>query len=342
MSQSVSEERFSSRKHNCLNFIRIFAALQVAFKHLVTHLGIPAPVWLMNVIGFFGGVPIFFAISGLLIWFSIERTENYKFYIKKRFLRIYPELWVGVLIEIATILIFYREWKPLSLLAFTFTQGTFLQFWTPDSLQSYGCGAPNGALWTIGITIQFYFVVWFFFKLMHKKKVIHWIIGFLSSIFVSWAGGVILTLIGNEILLKLFSQTVFRYFWIFFIGCFIAEFYDRMIPIISRFWFVFLAIGAIPCFSGFGIWLGNYDLLWALPLCVGIIGFAFKFPKIKLKTDISYGLFIYHMIITNVFISLGFVGDWRYLVGVMILSCLIAYVSTLTVGRFADLKKQKS
>ncbi len=340
MSEGVNKAHIAfTPSNNCLNFIRLFAALQVMIKHLVVHIQAPIPQWLYGMIGFFGGVPIFFAISGMLIWFSLKRNDNLKQYAKKRFLRIYPELWLGVLIELITIVALYRDWNPVQLAAFTVTQGTFLQFWTPESLHGYGCGTPNGALWTIGVTVQFYILVWFLYKLMRNKRLWVWLVGFICTIGISYFGHIAMIMTGSEILVKFFSQTIFRYLWLFYIGCFIAEHFDRIIPTISKLWYVFLCVAVIPHVFGFGLQLGNYNLLWALPLCIGIIGFAYRFPKIRIKTDISYGLFIYHMIVANVFISIGAIGNWYYLVLVAVISCLLAYSSMLIFNRSNHTKK---
>lgn len=130
-----------------------------------------------TILYFFMGVPMFFFLSGYLIWFSVKRTENLKEYCKKRVFRIYPELWIGIIIEIFTIIFFYKEkiqWIRLGF--FMLTQGTILQFWTPEFLREYGCGTPNGSLWTICVIIQFYIVIWMIKKFLYRKKGIFWII----------------------------------------------------------------------------------------------------------------------------------------------------------------------
>ncbi len=340
MSECVNNKHIAfTPSNNCLSFIRLFAALQVMIKHLVVHIKAPMPQWLYGTIGFFGGVPIFFAISGMLIWFSLNRSDDLKQYSKKRFLRIYPELWLGVLIEIITILVLYRDWKPIQLFVFTIAQGTFLQFWTPESLEGYGCGTPNGALWTIGVTVQFYILAWFLYKLIRGKRLWVWVVGFICTEGISYFGNIAMVMTGSEILVKLFSQTIFRYLWLFYIGCFIAEHFDRIIPIISRFWYISLCAAFIPYLFGFGMQLGNYNLFWALPLCISVIGFAYCFPKIQIRKDISYGLFIYHMIAANVFICIGAVGSWYYLLLVALISCLLAYISTLIFNKLNHTKK---
>ena len=93
----------------------------------------------------------------------------------KRFWRIYPELWVAVAVEIIVLLLLYRQpinWPQMGL--FTFGQATIFQFWTPDFLRGYGCGTPNGALWTITVLIQFYFCAYLIYKWLHNKKFFVW------------------------------------------------------------------------------------------------------------------------------------------------------------------------
>ncbi|MBQ5663194.1 MAG: acyltransferase [Bacteroidaceae bacterium] len=85
---------------NCLNTIRLLAAIQIMYMHTLSHLKIEMPIKMIdNIIHFFDGVPIFFTLSGFLIWHSIGRSRTFSEYLKKRFWRIYPELWMAVIVE---------------------------------------------------------------------------------------------------------------------------------------------------------------------------------------------------------------------------------------------------
>lgn len=321
-------------KQNCLSLVRILAAFQVMIGHLNEHLELGLP----TTFTYFRGVPIFFAISGFLIWFSIERSNNYQNYLKKRFWRIYPELWIGVIIELISIIIFYDGWNMKTLSIFGATQGTILQFWTPGSLREYGCGTPNGTLWTMCVLIQFYIIAWFVHNSMHRKKILNWIIGFVVLIFVSIGGQLMADVFGKEIIIKLYAQTIIRYFWLFYIGCFMAEFYSSVISVIEKWWYAFFIFGFIPYIMRIDINAG-YSLIWSVFLICGVIGFAYRYPQLKIKNDISYGLFIYHMIVINVFLTLGWIEEWRYAIAVMILSVIFALLSTITVGKWSANKK---
>lgn len=334
----IKDDLLSGKQTNSLSLIKTIAALQVVYSHLLWHLELPDIKWISIITTYYNGVPIFFIISGFLIWFSIERSVSYKSYLTKRFWRIYPELWIAVAIEIASILIFYRDWNVKHLVLFTLTQGTVLQFWTPGSLRGYGCGTPNGTLWTMCATIQFYVVAWFIHKMIHKKQWIKWIIGFIVLVGASLSGELVFERIGVETLIKLYDQSIIRYCWLFYIGCFIAEFKDSLFPVLTKFWYFFLGIGVIPYWTGFDIYAG-YQVMWSVLLAFGLIGYAYRFPELAVCPDISYGVFLYHMIFVNIFISVGWIGNWWFALGALVITMGGAYLSTITVGNWSAKRK---
>ena len=81
---------------NNFDLLRLFAAFQVAFSHSSVHLEHSVPFfWFLSL---FPGVPIFFFLSGFLIYGSYQSSSNSRnqtlnFY-SKRFLRLFPGLWV--------------------------------------------------------------------------------------------------------------------------------------------------------------------------------------------------------------------------------------------------------
>lgn len=268
------------------------------------------------------------------------RSQSYGQYIKKRFWRIYPELWIAVIFELIVLVVLYDQWELKSLLLFAFGQGTIFQFWTPDSLRGYGVGTPNGALWTIGVMIQFYIVIWLFFKLMRNRSIKEWLVGFVVSFCISWGFGYITeSIVGNEIVGKLYGQTFVKYFWLFYIGMFIAEFKNRVLPVLQQYWYGFLILGFIFFWTKIDL-LAGYYLGWSICLAAGLIGFAYRFPGLSVSPDISYGLFLYHMTVVNAFVQLGLIGKWSYAVPVVALVILFAYISTLTIGKFSATRKQ--
>lgn len=82
-------------------------------------------------------------------------------------------------------------------------------------------------------------------------------------------------------------------------------------------------------------------MLWSILLVCGLIGFAFRFTKLAVKHDISYGIFLYHMIVINAFIALGLVGNWLYALFAVLLSVLLAWLSYITIGKWSANRKNK-
>ena len=326
-----------TKQNNCLNLFKLIAALQVMYGHLIAHLEIQSNAYFNEIFAVFQGVPIFFTLSGFLIWFSLERAEsqeNLTAYIRNRYLRIYPELWVAVAVEIIVMCVLYRGWNIKDTALFTAAQSTFLQFWTPDSLRGYGCGTPNGTLGSICVIIQFYIVAGFIFKFMKTRKWFVWVIALIASIFISNFGQASVNMLHNEILTKLYGQTIFRCFWLFLMGMCAARYFDKLIPICKKLWPVFISLAIIVSIFDFDI-VARYRVLRTLLVFLAILGFAYSFPRLKLKRDISYGIFLYHMTVANAMITFGFTGSFFAFLTAAALSCVLAYVSTITIGKFA-------
>lgn len=328
-------------KNNSLNIFRLLGALQVLCMHSYNHLSLNEIPILSEVIGFFSGVPIFFTLSGFLIWQSIGRSNKFGSYVKKRFWRIYPELWVAVIIEIIVILLLYRnpiDWSQMCL--FALGQASIFQFWTPDFLRGYGCGTPNGALWTITVLIQFYFIVFFIYKLLHNKRLYLWGWGIGFSVILGCVSPYIIhnlpVLIG-----KIYSVTILPYLWMFIIAAFVSEYKDQLLPFLKNYWWIFFILIVLRRYVFRCDIYAMYFLFDTLLLFCGVLGFSYKFPRINIKTDISYGMYIYHMTVVNALIALGFVGQPWTLWFVIGITCLFAWLSTLTIGRISVNHKQK-
>lgn len=85
---------------NSLDLLRLVAAILVLYSHQYALSGLPEP-------SFFGwnsfggaGVTIFFFLSGMLVWTSWERDPNWRRFFVRRSLRIFPALWIVVLVSI--------------------------------------------------------------------------------------------------------------------------------------------------------------------------------------------------------------------------------------------------
>ena len=312
-------------RDNCFNFIRIVAAIQVFLGHATFHLELDISPLCHDLLMCLRGVPIFFVLSGFLIWNSIGREDNFSYFLKKRILRLYPDLWGGVMLNAAVMLILY--WSSISLfpfLVFQFTQSTIFQFWTPDSLRGYGCGTPNGALWTTGVMLQSYIVLWFIYKILHHKKLYRWLGIMAIFVLINIVTPFFKSLV-PIIIYKLFLQTFIPYIWLFLLGAIVCEYFDASIVILKRYWFILLIISAVASFTHLD--LGIYETIKSIFLGLAIIGFGYAYPLIRINHDYSYGLYIYHMIVINVFIEFGLLGHWIYVLTAFVISFLLAALS---------------
>lgn len=316
------------KEDNCLNIFRLLSAFQVAFFHITYHLNILTPKYLNDVIAYFQGVPFFFMISGYLIYFSLERSKNYKEYIKKRFFRIYPELWLCIVLELISIICLYKITNIKYFIIFGITQATFFQFYTPQILRNYGCGTPNGSLWTICVLIQFYLIAYLLKKYLKNKNVIkHIIIIFFTLIFSTF--GFYFKDIIPEIVIKLYSQSIFNYLYLFIIGMFIAKYNNKIIPVVKKYYLLFILISIISYIIKVDISNTSYGILIPTLYFISVLGFSYKFPKLNIKTDLSYGIYLYHMIIVNIFITYKLTKSIIYLIIVLVITVILAKTSQI-------------
>ncbi len=338
--------------YNSFDLIRMLAALQVLFGHLYIHYE------LKNVSDIFQlvltvsqyipgrGVIVFFAVSGFLALSSIEKARSLKEYVTKKFLRIYPELIACFIVNSIIIFGFFkvRGEGTLDYIIYVLTQLTFFQFYTGDWLRGYGVGTPNGALWTITVIIQFYGVIYFAKDWMRSKNICKWGLWIMFFAIVS-------VLISNSkpflpiIVYKLLTCSLIPYAYIFLAGIFCYQFFDEIISYLRKYCgcilcvyiiarFVALKIISLTCVN-LGV---NYDVFSATLLCFVSIGIAYQLGEIRFKHELSYGIFLWHMVVVNIGCELMKTqGFDRYDVLIMtaatvIISILLAFVSQIWVA----------
>lgn len=231
----------------------------------------------------------------------------------------------------------YIKWIPYIL--FQFTQATFLQFWTPNCLREYGCGTPNGSLWTICIMVQTYIVLWILHKLLHGKRKSICVIVNIIFIILNFSPQLI-QIFSPPILYKLYSQTFVPYLWLFILGGTISEFFGELRQFITQYWYIFAIITLVIVLNGLdGKSPGVYSVIKAIAVAPAIIGFSYRFTKFQLRKDLSYGIYIYiyiyHMIVINLMIQLGFTGQIQFI----FLAFILSAISFMTIGAWGRKKK---
>ena len=271
---------------NCFDIIRLICAFTVFLGHFITHFSFDSDL-LHGVAYFVRGVPVFFFLSGLFIAKSLERYKTSEF-LKRRAIRIFPELWADVLLNLALILISRGGgYSCKDIAVYIGTQMTVFQFYTDEWLRGYGVGVPNGALWTITVDIQFYIAAIFLAKWLKRKGIKAWSVVIAFGMILDWAlekgKGLY-----PEIVYKLLQCNLVSFLWIFLIG--MCVYYNRntLIPILVKWKWIFAAAyliweyltpsSLVKIFSGI-----RYNLITTLIMLLMLTGIGFSFKK-KIKT----------------------------------------------------------
>lgn len=364
----VFKEKNLSFKINNFDLIRLFAALQVAFHHTVHHLSINNSYILKisKFLSIFPGVPVFFIISGFLISASYERNKNIKQYFLNRFFRIYPALWVGLFFSMFILFyfgFFCKNFINQGLLWF-FCQATFFQFYTADFLRSFGVGAVNGSLWTITVEIQFYLLIpilYFFSRKIVRNENLGFILLIIlaASVYIFYrkfgetglhVSATIENLkLDNSFFIKLFHVTIFPHIYLFLLGVFARKYWNFFQRILKGNFFYFI-VSYIFLYYFFGDYFvfgtNSPNPLTAILLACLVVSAAYSFPSLSDKClkgrDLSYGIYIYHMLVVNFVYQMGCFYKLQYLFLALLITIMLASISWYFIEKPFLKRKKKT
>ena len=153
-----------TKRNNNIDILRTFSIILIIVYHIYAIFNIKTTKIIDCFISLGGevGVTAFFVLSGISIYFSLNRDHSsFKKYIKKRMIRILPQYYINILIVL-----------------FLISGGTYLAvnhlgdivthiFLIHTLFYSYH-GSINGVLWTIGVIWWFYILAFFIFKAFCK------------------------------------------------------------------------------------------------------------------------------------------------------------------------------
>lgn len=321
-------------KDNCFDYIRMISAVIILVGHASDHLDIELGI-VGVVTGWWRGLICLFVISGFLIPASLERSESRKEYIEKRFLRLYPGLWVAFLVSFIMVLyvgrIYGLTFKLFDVITWIIAQVTFFQFYTPPSMKSYGVGNPNGALWTISIEVQVYLAIMLFWNRLKRLSLVKWLGLICSTIGINILFGELYKN-NHGTLAKLVNVSVIPYTYLFLIGMFLYAKKDTILPWLIKNFGVFFALMLGWYFLNryfIHLTYGHYiDVISGVLLSICTISGGYAVGKHELKYEVSYGLYIYHMIIINVLAMMGCKSNILLVPLILVVSYLFARLSS--------------
>jgi peptidoglycan/LPS O-acetylase OafA/YrhL len=229
----------------------------------------------------------FFVVSGFLIvrsWLSNPRLGDYA---AGRLLRIFPGLWVCVVIiafVLAPIGVALSEGslRLSSQIAYVLNNAVLNVFYTGIDGTPKGVPTPgvwDGPLWTLIFELLCYIGV----AVLGAAGLLRWRwtipIVFVLAVAAS-------AVVGYPVLTVGMSHMVLRFVVVFSAGALVYQFRDR-IP--ARWWLVAVCAGLVVALG----LLPNYRVFAALPLAYAVIVSGALLKRPPLRNDLSYGMYIY-------------------------------------------------
>ncbi len=312
---------------NCFDLLRLYSAFYVMTLHIMRHVRLEE---VSHIFDWWNGVVVLFCISGFLVPASMERSKSVWEFLKKRVLRIIPSLWVCIIVGILVAAAFCGFEPTREFFKWFLGQLVFIRdLPQPEFINNFGIGNFQANLWTMIFTVQFYIITALIYPLMKNKKLWVWI----TVLAVSMVFNLVVPYM-QEILpetgRKIISHTCLPYFYIYFAGWFMYRYRDKIVPYLTHtkiLCIILFILRALYCERA-GVRVGEYqDMIQILLLCMLTIGIAYSFGKIRFKFDLSYGLYLYHMIIVDIFVQTGHVGSMKYVAAVYIIALMCAVIS---------------
>lgn len=325
---------------NCFDIIRIISAYIVCLSHSFRHMNVEKPRWTLFFTDGSVGVMCFFVMTGFLMMYSWDKVinnknMNYLKFLIKRMFRLYPAIW-GSFFFVCLIDFFVFK-IPFELVSFVKYSVLYNFFGIGDGYGSNGI--TNGVMWTILIDVFFYIITPLIYRMLRNISIyksliiilLFWLLSFFDKHVIELFQGVPF---GDSI--GLFLCLLYE----FLIGCFFYFHIDLVFNknhLIVLFLFVsFIAVYYI-------YWNSNsisknfvmHSPIIAPLCCIVVVILAYSFGRIKLPYDVSYGIFIYHMIV------IGFLKFYNVkgIVGVIltpIIASIMALFSFFLIERQAN------
>jgi peptidoglycan/LPS O-acetylase OafA/YrhL len=322
---------------NNFDFLRVVFATTVAIAHIIVLSDIDL---FQPYKGYFNtrlAIDGFFVISGFLIAKSYENTNNFKEYLTRRIKRIVPAYFFVIMISailfslISTYSInryffSYEFWKYL---VANLTFQNYFQPCLPGVFNTNLICAVNGALWTIKIEEAFYLLVPVFYWLVRYKKInIYILSAFVYLISVAYFNYFV-SIDKYRIAKQLPGALAF-----FVVG---IMFYRNFSFLLKQKHYMIL-----PCLILFFLEQYIFETQYLKPFTYGFMVFYFAYSFKWLNTfgkygDFTYGIYIYHFPIIQLFVFYGFFDRYNpFVMGISVL--LITLIFSILSWHLLELR----
>jgi peptidoglycan/LPS O-acetylase OafA/YrhL len=309
---------YTAGRDNNFNLVRFVAATAVLVSHgFALATGDAANEPLRRLLGLSLGdiaVGVFFVTSGFLVTGSLITKQNVKEFFLSRALRIYPGLWLAVLLSVLICGFLFSELSPREFFTHKDTWRYLATNMAMLGRESYtlpgtfanlpAAGIINGSLWSLPVEIRMYLLLgaaWIAISLFCVKPA-HWLKAICFLVAVITMGVDLEYLWANASAYEAYQSPAFaELIAAFFSGAALRAYADR-IPVSKS--LVLAIIGLLflsAVTSGF---------LWVYKISFAYIVLYFSLvPRTRLLQfnqfgDYSYGMYIYAFVVQQIIISL--------------------------------------
>jgi peptidoglycan/LPS O-acetylase OafA/YrhL len=303
----------ASDEQNNFTLLRVLLALMVVLGHAKLLSGTAWPGFPFNLAD--AAVDSFFVVSGFLITGSYERCHGlWAFYVRRIF-RLYPMYLFIVLAQAAVMLAllpggpFSEPRATMRYLAANAVLANFLQYDIGGVLSGLRNSGINPSLWTLKIEIGFYLIVPLVYVAIRR-----WGWRVLAAIFLgSVAYSVLLRHSGDVRLARQLPGQMQ-----FFVAGMALYLYGRGLRVNP--W-----VGALIAAAFLAAWTVVHDIPDGIrPLIVAafVHSVALSTPPVRLRTDLSYSVYLLHGPLIQILILLGLFQDNPVWIGGVVIAVL--------------------
>ncbi|MBC3873660.1 acyltransferase family protein [Undibacterium flavidum] len=332
LSSSPTLGELAVGKDNNFNLLRLLAAFAVLFSHSFAMLGQPEP-FAASVGKNLGAmaVDVFFVTSGFLVCASLMRSRNALDYLRARVLRIFPALWVMLVLTVFVLGAYVSRLDFVSYLRDAQTWHYLLknallmgdiEFYLRGVFErNHLNGIVNGSLWSMVYELNMYLMLLLSYSVYcYVAKIRSQVIALTVALVV---------LVGAWFLLDryylLVHAQLLRFVWFFFIGSFLYLIRHR-VPMSGRIMTGIIAASIIALSISGHAFLIVYYL--TLPYVLFYLAYV---PTGKIRAfnrlgDYSYGVYLYAFPLQQALVASY--SDWTVSMlvigaGVLTLMCAI-------------------
>lgn len=248
------------------------------------------------------GVELFFMISGFVIFMTLDKSDGYISFLKKRWLRLFPAMLIASLLLYAVGGLF-PEWSVMTPYVRNLLPG--LIFTNPETLtQITGIEFKSmaGSFWSLYVEAVFYLIIGAIYFTLGRKYCLP---GLLVPMLLLSASSVLKSL-GHPIFIDVIAKFGFIHYAWFMIGCLV---YERMHGRDKGFHY---AVVVVAMLINFSYYVKNAGALTVIPLLLVMLFFIASFYSKQLErllsvrffTAIGFASYAYYLIHENLMIAI--------------------------------------